>query len=403
MKPLEDIRIVSLEQWVSAPFGTVHMADLGAEVIKIEDPRRGGDSARYATPYQEGEDSLFFETFNRNKKSVSLDLRNPAGRKVFEDLVKVSDAVYSNFRGDVPKRLRITYDELKHINPRIVCCALSGFGMTGPRAADPSYDYMIQGAAGWMSMTGEPDGPPVKSGLPVVDLATGFAAALSLMVGVHAARRDGVGTDWDTSLFDVALSMLSYPGTWHLTSGFEPMRTRQSAHLTLVPFQTFRTANGWIVAGGATQAFWKGIVSALGRPELADAPRFETFENRRQNAVELLAIIEPIFESRPTAHWLAALRAADVPCDAVNTVAEAVEHPQAAARAMVVEVDHPRFGTVRQLASPLKAGQFRPSYRRAPQRDEDRLQVLESVLGYSADRIAESEAAGAFGTPQYKA
>ena len=400
MKPLEDIRIVSLEQWVSGPFGTVHLADLGAEVIKIEDPRRGGDSARYATPYQEDEDSLFFETFNRNKKSISLDLRNPVGREIFEDLVGVSDAVYSNFRGDVPKRLRITYDDLKHLNPRIVCCALSGFGMTGPRAADPSYDYMIQGAAGWMSMTGEPDGPPAKSGLPVVDLATGLAAALSLMVGVHTARRDGVGLDCDVSLFDVALSMLSYPGTWHLTRGFQPGRTRQSAHLTLVPFQTFRTADGWIVAGGATQAFWKGMVSALGRPELADETRFETFETRRKNAAELLAIIEPIFESRPTSHWLAALRAADVPCDAVNTVAEAVEQPQAAAREMIVAVDHPRFGTVRQVASPLKAGRFRPSYRRAPQRDEDRLHVLESVLGYSADRIAECEATGAFGTPQ---
>ena len=206
--------------------------------------------------------------------------------------------------------------------------------------------------------------------------------------------------DCDVSLFDVALSMLSYPGTWHLTRGFQPGRTRQSAHLTLVPFQTFRTADGWIVAGGATQAFWKGMVSALGRPELADETRFETFETRRKNAAELLAIIEPIFESRPTSHWLAALRAADVPCDAVNTVAEAVEQPQAAAREMIVAVDHPRFGTVRQVASPLKAGRFRPSYRRAPQRDEDRLHVLESVLGYSADRIAECEAAGAFGTPQ---
>ena len=399
MKPLEDIRIVSLEQWVSGPFGTVHLADLGAEVIKIEDPHRGGDSARYATPYQEGEDSLFFETFNRNKKSISLDLRNPEGRKVFEDLVRVSDAVYSNFRGDVPKRLGITYDDLKHLNPRIVCCALSGFGMTGPRVADPSYDYMIQGAAGWMSMTGEPGGPPAKSGLPAVDLATGFAAALSLMIGVHAARRDGVGMDCDVSLFDVALSMLSYPGTWHLTRGFQPSRTRQSAHLTLVPFQTFRTADGWIVAGGATQAFWKGMVSALGRPDLANEPRFETFKTRRKHATELLAIIEPIFESRPTAHWLAALRAADVPCDAVNTVAEAVKEPQAAVRDMVIEVDHPTFGTVRQLASPLKIGRFRPSYQRAPQRDEDRTGVLESVLGYTADRIAELQAAKAFGKP----
>ena len=220
------------------------------------------------------------------------------------------------------------------------------------------------------------------------------------MIGVHAARRDGVGMDCDVSLFDVALSMLSYPGTWHLTREFQPARTRQSAHLTLVPFQTFRTADGWIVAGGPMEAFWKGMVSALGRPELADEPRFETFQNRRKHAAELLAIIEPIFESRPTAHWLAVLRAEDVPCDAVNTVAEAVEESQAAARDMIVEVDHPSFGTVRQLASPVKLGRFRPSYHRAPQRDEDRAGVLESVLGYTADQISELQAAKAFGQPQ---
>ena len=166
MKPLENVRIIAVEQYGAGPFESVHMADLGADVIKIEDPRTGGDVGRYLSPYQSDEDSLFFQNFNRNKRSLSLDLSNPDGRKVLLDLVRTADAVYSNLRGDVPERLAIRYDDLKHVNPAIVCCSLSGYGMTGPRRGEPSYDYMIQGMAGWMDLTGEPEGPPVKTDSP---------------------------------------------------------------------------------------------------------------------------------------------------------------------------------------------------------------------------------------------
>jgi len=219
MKPLEDVRIIAVEQYGAGPFGSVHLADLGADVIKIEDPRVGGDVGRYVPPYAEDEDSLFFETFNRNKRSISLDLTTPAGRSVFEELVKTADAVYSNLRGDVPAKIGITYDDLKHLNPAIVCCSLTGFGMTGPRSKEPGYDYILQGLAGWMDLTGEPDGPPTKSGLSLVDFSGGYVAALSLLAGLHAARRDGIGMDCDVSLYDTALSMLTYPATWHLNAG----------------------------------------------------------------------------------------------------------------------------------------------------------------------------------------
>lgn len=178
MRPLEDVRIISLEQYGAGPFGSLHLADLGADVIKIEDPSVGGDVGRYVPPYNEGEDSLFFESFNRNKRSLSLDLSTPSGRAVFEDLVRTSDAVYSNLRGDVPEKIGITYDQLKHLNPAIVCCSLTGFGMTGPRSKEPGYDYILQGLAGWMSVTGDPDGPPTKSGLSLVDYSGGFVAAI---------------------------------------------------------------------------------------------------------------------------------------------------------------------------------------------------------------------------------
>ena len=235
MAPLADVRIVAVEQYGAGPFGSVHLADLGAEVIKIEDPRVGGDVGRYVPPYAEGEDSLFFEAFNRNKRSLSLDLTAPAGRRVFDDLVRTSDAVYSNLRGDVPAKIGIRYDDLKHLNPAIVCCSLTGFGMTGPRQAEPGYDYVLQALAGWMDITGEPEGPPSKSGLSMVDYSGGFVAAISLLAGLHAARRDGVGMDCDVSLYDTAIGLLTYPAAWHLNAGFRPVRTRHSAHPSLVP------------------------------------------------------------------------------------------------------------------------------------------------------------------------
>jgi crotonobetainyl-CoA:carnitine CoA-transferase CaiB-like acyl-CoA transferase len=397
VKPLEDVRIVAVEQYGAGPFGSVHLADLGADVIKIEDPRTGGDVGRYVPPFQEGQDSLFFETFNRNKRSLRLDVANRAGRSVFEDLVRRSDAVYSNLRGDVPARLGLRYADLATVNPAIVCCSLSAFGMTGPRAAEPGYDYVLQGIAGWMSITGEPDGPPTKSGLSLVDYCGGFVAAISLLPGVHAARRDGVGMDCVVSLFDTALGLLTYPATWHLNGGFEPVRTRQSAHPSIVPFQNFRTADGWIVVVAAKEKFWQRLATAIGRPELASDPRFSTFDDRRVHSVELLSILDAVFVERSTEHWIDVLADAGVPCGPVNDVAGALRDPQTAARSMVVETDHPRFGTVRQVASPVRVGAEPPSYRRAPLLDEDSGDLLQGLLGYADAHVEELRQAGAFG------
>ncbi|MFI0353363.1 CaiB/BaiF CoA transferase family protein [Actinomadura sp. 9N407] len=397
MRPLEDVRIVSLEQYGAGPFGSLHLADLGAEIIKIEDPRTGGDVGRYVPPYAEDEDSLFHEAFNRNKRSVSVDLTTEAGRTVFEELVRISDAVYSNLRGDVPAKLRITYDDLKHINPRIVCCSLTGFGMTGPRAKEPGYDYILQGLAGWMHLTGEPDGPPAKSGLSLVDYSGGYVAVVSLLAALHAARRDGVGMDCDVSLYDTAISMLTYPGVWHLNAGFTPSRTRQSAHPSLVPFQNFRAKDGWLVVGCAKEKFWQRLTVVLDRSELADDPRFATFADRQRNAAELLGLLEPLFLARTVAEWLEPLYAASIPCGPINDVAAALAEEHTAARGLVVETDHPRYGTLQNLASPVRVGTQPPAYRRAPQRGEDLAHVTAEVLGFTEERVAELAAAGAFG------
>ncbi len=395
--PLADVRIIAVEQYGAGPWGTLQLADLGAEVIKIEDPQSGGDVGRYVPPFQEGEDSLFFETFNRNKKSVSLDLRSSSGRQVFEDLVARSDAVYSNLRGDQPKKLRLTYDDLREVNPRIVCCSLSGFGMTGPRAAEAGYDYIMQAMAGWMSLTGDPDGPPTKSGLSIVDLSGGYVSAIALLSGLWRARRDGVGCDCDISLYETALHELMYVGTWAASAGYEPQRMPESAHPSIVPFQAFETADGWITVACAKQKFWELLCQALDRAELAEDPRFADFAARNRNRDELLPILREDFRSQPTGHWLTVLSQAGVPHGPVYEVPEALEDRQAQARGDVVELEHPSLGTVRQVASPLRLSGEPTPLARGPFRGEHTDEVLRDVCGYADEKIGELRAAGTFG------
>ena len=397
MKPLEDVRILAVEQYGAGPWGTLHLADLGADVIKIEDPRTRGDVGRYVPPHQSGDDSLFFEAFNRNKRTIDLDLLSDAGRRVFLDLVRHSDAVFSNLRGDIPEKLRIRYADLCDVNPRIVCCSLSGFGMTGPRRKDPAYDYILQGMAGWMSVTGEPDGAPQKSGFSVVDFAGGYVAALAMTIGIHAARRDGTGMDCDTSLFDVAVGMTNYVATWNLTRGDVPKRMPHSAHPSIFPFQNFRTADGWIVVACPKPKFWERFCEAIGRADLARDPRYADFSGRRQHRDELQEIVAPILSGKPSSEWLRTFVAAGVPCGPVNSIPDAMADPQTAARDMIVEYPHPAFGTVRSIASPVKVGDETPHARRAPARNEHARAILHDLLAYDDATIRALTEAGAFG------
>ncbi len=395
--PLAGVRVLAVEQFGAGPWATLQLADLGAEVIKIEDPASRGDVGRYVPPFQEGEDSLFFETFNRGKKSVSLDLRHPDARPVLEDLVRVSDVVCSNLRGDQPAKLRLRYADLKEVNPRIVCCALSGFGTTGPRAREGGYDYVAQGLAGWMSLTGGPEEPPAKSGLSLVDLSAGYVSAIAVLAGLWRASSEGVGCDADISLFDTALAELMYVGTWVASRGYEPRRMPESAHPSMVPFQNLPTADGWIVVAAPKQALWEKVCETIGRVDLAADPRFADFAARDANREELLPILREEFRRRPTAEWVERLAAAGVPCGPVNSVAEALADPQATARDAVVEYEHPVLGTVRQLASPLRMDGAPREPARAPHRGEHTGALLAELCGYPPDRIRELSEAGVFG------
>jgi crotonobetainyl-CoA:carnitine CoA-transferase CaiB-like acyl-CoA transferase len=399
---LEDVRIVSLEQYGAGPFATLHLAELGAEVIKIEQWPEG-DVGRHVPPYRTESDSLFFQSLNRSKRSVCLDLRRPEGRSVFHDLVRDSDAVFSNLRGDVPVRLGLTYADLAPINPAIVCCSLSGYGMTGPRRDQPGFDYMVQGLAGWMSITGEPEGPPSKTGLSAVDFASGYAAALALMSGLHAARRDGVGCDCDISLHESALSMLNYLATWAGTEGFRPVRVARSGHPSLVPFQNFPTRDGWIVAGGSKEKFWVRMAQALDREDLLTDARFATFETRLEHKELLEAELAVSFARDTTAHWLVTLAAAGVPCAPINTVGEALVDPQVVARDAVFRLEHPDWGQVAHVASPLRVGGAPHVRRPAPVLGADTRSVLVEELGYSEGAVVALARSGAVAGPDLPA
>ena len=399
--PLADIRVLAVEQFGAGPWGTLQLADLGAEVIKIEDPASRGDVGRYVPPFQEDESSLFFETFNRGKQSVSLDIRHPDARQVFHDLVRASDGVYSNLRGDQPRKLGLTYEQLRDVNPKIVCCSLSGFGMTGPRAPEGGYDYMMQGLAGWMSLTGDPGGPPTKSGLSLVDLSGGYASAIALLSGIWRARRDGVGCDCDVSLFETALHELMYIGPWAATHGYVPPRRKDSAHPTIVPFQNFEAADGWLVVAAAKQKFWEKLCEAIGQPELAADPRFATMSARNEHRDELVPELAGVFRERAVEDWLEVLVGAGVPAARVNSVEEALEDPQTVARDDIVEHDHPTLGRVRSIRTPLRLSDGaesleRPS-ERGPFRGEHTEQVLRDICGYGPERLRELATAGVFG------
>jgi crotonobetainyl-CoA:carnitine CoA-transferase CaiB-like acyl-CoA transferase len=394
---LDGLRIVTVSQFGAGPFGTQLLADLGAEIIKIEDPAVGGDVARQVGPFADDGDSLYFQSFNRGKKSFTLDLKHPDGQAVLHDLVRVSHAVYNNLRGDLPAKLGLTYDALKAVNPAVVCCSLSGFGATGPRAAEPAFDYLIQGYAGWMSVTGEPDGPPEKCGVSVVDFAGGYVSMGALLAGLWDAQRRGAGRDIDVSLLDTAVSMLSYFAIWTLNRPWQPDRVADSGHQSLVPAQNFPTADGWIVVFCNKAKFWEALVDALELPELVRDDRFATFADRLAHKDALVAILKARFAERTTEAWLARLRGR-VPCAPVNTVAQALADPQVRARDMILEVEHPRFGLMREVASPVKTPGAITHPAPAPRLGEHTETILRTILQYDPARIAAVRASGALGT-----
>lgn len=389
--PLEGIRILAVEQYGAGPFGTQHLADLGAEVIKIENPREGGDVGRNVGPYFFGPgDSHFFQSFNRNKKTMTLDLKQRDGQAVFHDMVKDADGVIDNLRGDLPKKLGITYDQLKAYNPSIVCAHLSAYGRSGSRAAWPGYDYLMQAEAGYLSVTGEPTGPPTRFGVSIVDMMTGVTAVFGLLAGVLGARGTGRGMDVDCSLFDVAIHNLSYMGTWYLNEGVVQGKVPRSGHPSLVPSQLFRTCDGWIFIMCNKEKFWVELVQILGRPAWAEDPEFATFEARLANRDRVVKMMEEILTTSTTQEWLERL-SGRVPVSPVFDIAQALENPFVAEQGMIVEQDHPRRKKIRTISCPVHVSGVEQPKKICPEMGADTEEILCS-MNYDRERIARLKA-----------
>lgn len=353
--PLQGIRIIAVEQYGAGPYGTQLLADLGAEVIKIENPLTGGDVSRFVSPHLIGDqDSQFFQTFNRNKKSLSLDLKSDDGRAAFESLVKTADAVSNNLRGDLPAKLKIDYASLKGINPKIVCAHLSAYGRGNSRETWPGYDYLMQAEAGFCSVTGEPDGPPVRFGLSMVDFMTGSMFATGLVAAVFGAYRTGKGTDIDVSLFDTALHQTSYPATWYLNDGDITSRQPRGAHPAIVPSQLMEAGDGWLMFCCQTQKFWERLCERLGKDEWIADPRFIKVEDRRANRAIVQDEVEAVLKTNTVAYWMEKF-GGFVPAAPVYDIAQALDNPYVEEIDMIYSADHPRMNEgIRLLSSPYK-------------------------------------------------
>jgi succinate--hydroxymethylglutarate CoA-transferase len=383
MPPLAGLRILAVEVYGAGPFGTAHLADLGAEVIKIES-RGGGDVSRAVGPYFLGdEDSHFFQSLNRNKKSLTLDLKRPRGQEVLRRLAASADGLMCNLRGDQPEKLGITYEILKQANQRIVCAHLSAYGRDGVRKGWPGYDYLMQGEAGYLSLTGEPDGPPARMGLSVVDYATGTSCALALLAGILEARRTGRGRDIDVSLYDVAMHQLNYPAAWYLNEGLATGRAPRSAHPFIAPSQLYRTADGWLFVMAQTERFWQLLCDALGRADLK--AKYPSFEARREHRDELTEVLDEEFSKQKTEHWLRSL-SGTVPCGPVFNLAQALENPYFLERGGVQVFDHPDRPGFKLVASPFRLGEPLPA-RPAPKLGQH-TEALLKALGYASDEIS---------------
>jgi crotonobetainyl-CoA:carnitine CoA-transferase CaiB-like acyl-CoA transferase len=394
--PLAGMRVLAVEQYGAGPAGTGYLADLGAEVIKIENLREGGDVGRHVGPHFFGPgDSQFFQTFNRNKRSVALDLRSPESMAVLHDLARTADGVIDNLRGDLPAKLGLTYAALAEFNPRIVCSHLSAYGREGSRASWPGYDYLMQAEAGHMSLTGDPDGPPQRYGLSVVDLMTGLAAAFALLAGITSARQTGRGRDLDTSLFDLALFNLNYPGAWYLNAGAVQGREKRSAHPSVVPSQLYRTQDGWIFVMCNKEKFWGLLAGALGHPEWTSDPRYASFAARLERRDEITLMLDEVFSRDTTAKWLSKLTGT-VPVAPVNDIAQALDNPFVAERGGIVDFEYPDGRTARLVAGPIRCSDAQAPRRAAPSLGADTDELL-GGLGYSAERIAALRSRGAVG------
>jgi crotonobetainyl-CoA:carnitine CoA-transferase CaiB-like acyl-CoA transferase len=403
--PLSHIRVLDLSRVLAAPWTGQNLADLGAEVIKVERPKKGDDSRAFGPPWlkdasgKETTESAYFACANRGKKSITVDLSQPAGQQIVRGLAARSDVLLENYKFGDLARYGLGYDDLKKLNPRLVYCSVTGFGQTGPYRERPGYDFMIQGMAGLMSVTGErddlPGGGPQKAGIPIADIMTGMYATIAVCAALAHRAETGVGQHLDLALFDALTAVLANQAANYLATGKSPGRLG-NAHPNIVPYQTFKTADGAVILACGNDNLFRKFCEVAARADLADDPRYATNGKRVENRVELTRILDRIFAGRTTHDWVEALEAAGVPNGPINTIEQVFAEPQAIARGLRIELDHPAAGKVSLVRSPMRFSATPVEHERPPPLlGQHTAEVLRGLLEMSDEEIAKLRATDA--------
>jgi len=386
--PLDGVRVLDLTRVVAGPYCSMFLGDLGAEVVKVEQPGLGDDTRGWGPPFAGGE-SAYYLCINRNKKSLTLDLKSKRAVELLRELVKSADVIIENFRPGTMERLGLGEKELRALNPRLIFASLTGFGADGPMSDWPGYDLIVQAWGGLMSITGTPDGEPVKVGVAIIDLVAGLMLGNAITAALFAREKSGVGQRIDTSLLEAEIASLINVGSNYLIGGTVPARWG-NAHPNIVPYQNFKTADGYLVIGVASEVIWKRFCQAIGRSELTDDRRFADNSKRVQNRAELVSLLSEMFLKRNNQAWFDRLTAAEVPCAPVQSIDQVFQAPQVLHRDMLMEVEHPTAGKVRMAGMPVKFSLTPASVRLPPPLlGQHNTEILKSWLGMNAEAIEE--------------